>query len=211
MKTFLILNGPAGSGKGTLAMNLINHGFHIIGAGEELRNYIKNADKNDPLRLRLEHKINFGLNVDTNDLYSIIEKKIHSINGRIIGDGIVRTEDQAEWLVNYVDSNKQLVHFINLTCPTDVLVDRLSNRFFVPNSPHPYPSYGAANVACKNGEIPICRKDDKPELIKNRLDEYQQNIDVILGIIDNKEHINIHNIDTQDTPDAIKNKVLALI
>jgi adenylate kinase family enzyme len=211
LKTFLVLNGPAGSGKGTLAMNLQKHGFQIIGAGEELRNYIKNAAKDDPLRIRIERKVNLGLNADTKDLYSIIEKKIHSLTGRIIGDGIIRTQDQAQWLVNYVNTQQQKVHFINLVCPVEILVERLSNRFFIPDSPHPYPSYGAAYIDCKNGQIPIVRKDDKPEAIKNRLNEYQQNIDKIMQTLINQTHIMVHDIMTHDTPEKVQDAVLEAI
>ncbi len=207
----MVLNGPAGSGKGTLAMNLEKQGFQIIGAGEELRKYISNADPNDPLRIRIENKVNQGLNADTKDLYSIIESKIHSLTGRIIGDGIIRTHDQAQWLTNYANTEQQLVHFINLVCPIELLLERLSNRFFVPNCPHPYPSYDAAFVDCKIGEIPIVRNDDKPEAIKNRFDQYQQNIDKIMDTIIDNPNIKIHHIQTHGTPKKIQDSVLAAI
>jgi adenylate kinase family enzyme len=206
-----VLNGPAGSGKGTLACNLEKQGFTIIGAGEELRKYIATADKRDSLRIRIEKKVNQGLNADTKDLYSIIEKKIHTLTGRILGDGIIRTQDQAEWLVNYVNSNCQIVHFVNLVAPFDILLERLSNRFFIPNSPHPYPSYGAAYAECKNGEIPIVRKDDNPEAIKNRFAQYQENIDIIMDTIVGSNFIKIHNIQTHDTPEKVLNAVNKVI
>jgi adenylate kinase family enzyme len=207
LKTFLVLNGPAGSGKGTLACNLEKQGFQIIGAGEELRKYIATADKNDPLKIRIERKVNQGLNADTKDLYSIIEKKINDLTGRVLGDGIIRTEDQADWLVNYVQTNAQIVHFINLVAPIELLLERLSSRFFVPNSPHPYPSYGAAYLDCKNGEIPIVRKDDTPDAIKNRFTQYQENIDKIMNKIVPHDFIKIHQINTDDTPENILGKV----
>ena len=81
----------------------------------------------------------------------------------------------------------------------------------MPNCPHPYPSYDAAFVDCKIGEIPIVRNDDKPEAIKNRFDQYQQNIDKIMDTIIDNPNIKIHHIQTHGKPKKIQDSVLAAI
>jgi adenylate kinase len=208
----IILNGPAGCGKGTIANSLKSrYGFKIIGAGEELRAYIKDAPDTCPLKSRIQARMSQGLNVDTKDLYQIIEQKLTSTPGKLIGDGVVRAIDQAMWLRDFANKTQKLIHFVNLTCPIEVLIARLSSRYFVPGDQMPYSSYDEAMINCPVGVTPITRDDDKPDVVKARLKLYEENVKPILDILHRCDRVLVDNIDANRSPEVVLNEIVNII
>ena len=204
----VILHGPAGSGKGTVAKELVKLDYYLIGAGDEIRDYIKSANIDDDKAIRMQNKLDQGLHVDTTDLLSIVEQKLLDLKGfKVLGDGLVREKDQALWLHAYATLYQESVTFINLTIEYDVIAQRLKNRYFIPSNPFPYSSYQAAFVNCKNGEVPYTRSDDFSEAIKSRFDQHTNKLSGIKEVCRSSKYINFYDINANQSPDNVLNDI----
>ena len=97
----IVLLGPPGSGKGTIARMLnAKYGYTIIGTGKILRSEIEKGTK---LGKESEEFMKAGKLFPDEFMAKIIAKKIDSIrNGKgLVFDGYPRTIKQAEFLDTY--------------------------------------------------------------------------------------------------------------
>jgi adenylate kinase family enzyme len=204
MSQFVVLHGPAGSGKGTVSKALVELQYNLIGAGEEIRQYIATNGLDDPLAARMNERLSHGLNVDTLDLYEVVEKKINNLNGqKILGDGLVREADQALWLVQFSQRSEIVSKFINLIAPFDVIRERLLNRYFVPGNPFPYMSYEAALIDCPANVEPTMRSDDNLEAIQSRFQQYQEKLEPIKSVILKSPNVEYIEINADKSPEEV--------
>tara|TARA_Y100000310_G_scaffold342443_1_gene445729 strand:+ start:116 stop:730 length:615 start_codon:yes stop_codon:yes gene_type:complete len=174
----LIIFGPPGIGKGTTSSRLskklkIPH----IATGDILREEAKKPGN------KLKRFMDKGLLVPDQIVSDTILKKISSKeckNGYIL-DGFPRTLNQAQFLK---DSNVKFNHIINLSAPNKVIIQRLTGRLICPKDNQ---IYHIENLPPKKpGICDICnspliqRKDDTPDVIKERLEVYKKNTKPIL-------------------------------
>ncbi len=212
MSQFVVLHGAAGSGKGTISKALVQLDYNLIGAGEEIRQYIATNGLEDQLAFRMHQKLAVGLNVETADLFEVIEKKIIALTGQnILGDGLVRESDQASWLANFSEQSEAATKFINLVAPFDVLNERLLNRYFVPGNPFPFLSYEDALSECQEGVTPIARQDDNPDAIQSRFRQYEEKLQPIIEIISSSPNIEYIEIDANNPPHTVLSDVILAI
>ena len=204
-KLLYILYGPPGAGKGTISKYFEKNGYNVVGSGDELRKYILNAPVDDPLRKSIENELNNGRLVKTADLFQVVKSKLDKLKGeKILGDGLVRNQDQAVWLINYAKVSNIHVKFINLFTTFEVVEKRLKNRHFVPGNSTPFANYNIALENCKSGQTPVKRGDDCIEIIKTRFKEYESNLPLILSLIDiAPEYITLKTVDADNTPDEV--------
>lgn len=184
MSNFFVLHGPPGAGKGTMAQFFAKEGYNVIGAGDELRTYIATAPETDRVRMSIKAELDQGKLVKTSDLLFVIEAKIKSLLTQpVLGDGIIRVGDQAQWLVDFVKEVGTQVNFVHLHTDYEVIEERLLNRFFVPGQTKPYPSFDAAMCECLEGQVPFQRSDDCIAQMKQRYIDYLSNLDPILDVL----------------------------
>ena len=176
----LILMGPPGAGKGTQGEILEKKlGISTISTGLMLRTAIKEQTEVGKLA---EKYINEGKLVPDEVMVSIVKERLAKPDCEkgFILDGFPRTTAQAEALDNAgVDIDKVLL----LEVDDDKIVERLSSRRECSKCGVPYNiiSKKPANEGiCDNcgGEL-ICRKDDIPETIQNRLNVYHEQTEPI--------------------------------
>ena len=172
--------GPPGAGKGTQGEILEKKlGISTISTGLMLRTAIKEQTEVGKLA---EKYINEGKLVPDEVMVSIVKERLAKPDCEkgFILDGFPRTTAQAEALDNAgVDIDKVLL----LEVDDDKIVERLSSRRECSKCGVPYNiiSKKPANEGiCDNcgGEL-ICRKDDIPETIQNRLNVYHEQTEPI--------------------------------
>ena len=167
--------GPPGAGKGTQGEILEKKlGISTISTGLMLRTAIKEQTEVGKLA---EKYINEGKLVPDEVMVSIVKERLAKPDCEkgFILDGFPRTTAQAEALDNAgVDIDKVLL----LEVDDDKIVERLSSRRECSKCGVPYNIISkkpAKEGICDNcgGEL-ICRKDDIPETIQNRLNVYHE-------------------------------------
>ena len=148
----LLLIGPPGAGKGTQAAQLAQH-FEIpaISTGDIFRENIRNQT---PLGVEAQAFMDRGEYVPDTLTNALVRDRLNKEDAQrgFLLDGYPRTIDQVSEL-DYIllESGKKLDVVVQLTADGDELLRRLSGR------------------ALEQG-----RSDDTPEVIKRRLDVYDE-------------------------------------
>ncbi len=170
----LILLGPPGGGKGTVAKRLqVEFNIPVISTGVILREAV---DKKSKLGIEVENIMSKGGLVPDHIILEIIKERIKQEDCRngYIFDGFPRNIEQENSLEKL---NKELNEYIDYVfyfeIPFDEIVKRLSNRRVCKKCSTNYNL--SFNPPEKDNTCDICggelyqREDDKEETIKNRL------------------------------------------
>lgn len=172
----VILGGP-GAGKGTQAMNLSAvHNVPHISTGDIFRS---NINKDTNLGRKAREFIDKGLLVPDDVTIPIVKERLlepDCQNGFIL-DGFPRTIEQAEKLDAILeDMEVKLDKVLNIYVPDDVIVKRMSGRRICPKCRVNFHTKYKPTVEegiCDNCKSKLVqRKDDKEEIVKQRLETY---------------------------------------
>jgi adenylate kinase len=180
--------GAPGSGKGTLAKNLTTDlGYVHLSTGDILRAEIK---KESELGKKVKAVLDAGQLVDDNLMQELLKANTDINNNNYIFDGYPRTLSQANFLNDDL-LNGQVVTAVFLNLDEQQLVNRLVNRRICSSCGEIY------NIVTKNtrkegvcdncgGEV-VQRKDDKEEVIRDRLTVYNKEISAVIDFYKEKE------------------------
>ena len=185
MKKNIILVGPPGAGKGSVAKKLISLGLAHISTGDMFREAMKQGT---PLGKLAESYINKGDLVPDEVTIGLVKERLSQpdcANGYLL-DGFPRTIPQAEALENLTkEINRPIEAVINLDCDEETLIKRISGRRVCRVCGTPY---HIVNVKPKvEGVCDVCggelyqRKDDNEDALKVRLRHYVQDTEPLLS------------------------------
>lgn len=178
MKRILIFLGIPGSGKGTQARLLVERfGYVHISTGDLLRRLEKDstADLRD---LEMLQAMKEGKLVSNELIYKLVFREIetqYKAGNKIILDGAIRNLEQAQALQAFLDTHgmHQDIAAVEFHIDDELSFLRLSRRTMCdacgdikPYAPH------IEELACSKcgGHITV-RKDDHPEIIKQRIED----------------------------------------
>ena len=206
----IVLLGPPGAGKGTVAEVLAEKGYTHVSTGQLLREQIQQGTQ---LGLEAKTLMDKGAFVPDDVVVGMIRSLLEDANPnqKFLFDGFPRTLSQAEKLDELLESlNGTLGEVILLECPDSVVVERLSGRrtcekcgtiyHIKYNSPE---TLGVCNL---DGAPLLQRPDDKEETIKNRLSVYQTQTAPLVNYY--QSHGLIHTIDATQPIQNVREAVL---
>ncbi|MDA3885947.1 MAG: adenylate kinase [Candidatus Delongbacteria bacterium] len=175
---FLLLGAP-GSGKGSQAELLEKeYGIIQVSTGDLLRDAVSN---NTEIGIKAKVKMEKGELVRNECVLEILEERIkqHDCDNGIIFDGFPRNIEQTKLLEDLLEKRgKKLNLVINIQVPFEVIIARLNSRRVCRDCGKGYNmiSNPPKENRCEScsGAITI-REDDKEEVVRHRLDVYNEN------------------------------------
>ncbi len=208
----LIFLGAPGAGKGTLAALLAAHdGLVHISTGAILREEIKAGSD---LGKEANDYVKTGQLVPESLINSMLEKRLQQgdLTGGYILDGYPRTLEQAHFLDQLLAKlETPLDRVVLVDVPQDLIIKRLSSRLTCPNCGAIYnllqqpPQKEGICDHCKSGLI--VREDDKEEVIRHRLEVYEENTKPLIDYYAKKQLL--LKVDNSASPQLALDNLLA--
>jgi adenylate kinase len=210
----LILLGPPGSGKGTQGERLAED-FRLpyYATGDILRAAVR--DETEIGRQAKEY-MDRGDLVPDEVIIGVISERVEGseADDGFILDGFPRTTRQAEALDEEMQRlGRDLSAAILIDVPEEEVVRRLGGRRTCIDNGHifhvdfdPPKEEGLCDIC--GGKL-VVRDDDKPEVIRNRLAQYEQKTAPLVDYYENKGILK--HVDGAHTPDEVSEKIRAIL
>jgi len=210
----LILFGPPGAGKGTQAARL-QEDFRLpyVATGDILRAAVKEGSE---LGMKAKGFMDRGALVPDELLIDLVVDRIGADDARdgFILDGFPRTRAQADALGEAFERlGRRITAVLLFDVPDDVLVSRISGRrvsvktgrvYHVESDPPKHE--GRCDV---DGSRLVQRDDDKPEVVKERLEVYHEQTEPLVSYYD--ERGLLRRIDGTRSPIEVHDHVRAVL
>ena len=209
----LILLGPPGSGKGTQGERL-QEDFDLpyYATGDILRAAVR---EDTEIGRQAKEYMDRGDFVPDDVIVGVIAERIalkEAEDGFIL-DGFPRTQVQAEALAKKLEElGRQVSIAILIDVDDEEVVRRLGGRRTCPNGHifhvefDPPEKEGVCDVC---GEPLEVRDDDKPEVIRNRLDQYHEKTEPLIAYYEDQGLLK--RVDGDKPPEEVTDRIRALL
>jgi len=200
----IILLGPPGAGKGTLAESLKDEtDFIHVSTGDMLRAAIK---AESPVGLEAKAFMEKGELVPDSVILGIIKERIAQAadDARFMFDGFPRTLEQAKGLDQLLtEIGGTLLNVVNMSVPDDILIRRLSGRRICKTCGAVYHMVNVPpkteGICDNDGAELYQRPDDNEETVRNRLSVYENQTAPLISYY--REQGLILDVDASITPE----------
>ncbi|MBD66768.1 MAG: adenylate kinase [Halobacteriovoraceae bacterium] len=185
MKNLVLLGAP-GSGKGTQSAKLVaEKGYTHISTGNLLRAEIA---KESELGIKVKEVMESGQLVSDDLVVELLKANLDLDNSAYIFDGYPRNIEQAKTLNSILEGYPSLAVYFELD--TDKLVERLTNRRVTKDGKHIYNLVTnppkVSGVCDVSGEPLVQRDDDKEEVVRSRMEVFENTINPVLDLYESK-------------------------
>jgi adenylate kinase len=185
----VILLGPPGAGKGTQAVRMAERfGVPQVSTGDLLRFAV--AWETEP-GIEARRYMEAGELVPDDIVLELIRLRLSQQDAQkgFLLDGFPRNRAQAEALDKMLSEiGQSLDAAVALSAPDDLIVRRLSSRASCPTCGRTYnleTSSPATSGICDEDGMPLFqRDDDRPEVIRRRLDVYREQTEPLIEYYD---------------------------
>jgi adenylate kinase len=202
----IVLLGPPGAGKGTVAGALTEHGYTHVSTGQLLRAEIR---METPLGIEAKKMIDGGCFVPDEVVVGIIRGLLENAepDQKFLFDGFPRNLSQAQQLDALFDSlDGELSDTILLECPDKVIVERLSGRRTCNTCGTVYHTvYNPPknnNLCDWDGSELQQRPDDRKETVQKRLDIYAEHTAPLIEYYEQKNMV--HRLDASQSIEEVR-------
>jgi adenylate kinase len=189
----IILFGPPGAGKGTIAAQIkeIIPNIAHISTGDIFRENVKESTK---LGKRAKKFMDKGVLIPDEIVIDMVKarlKKEDVLNNGFILDGFPRTLDQAKAL----EKIAKIDFLLLLEVPSDIIIKRILGRYSCNNCGQIYNKFFLPprnQGICDKCGAPIKfeqRTDDNEETLRKRLEVYENNAKPIIEFYSNQEKV----------------------
>jgi len=210
----IALLGPPGSGKGTQAARICQtFSLPYLSSGDILR---AERDSDSARGRKIKEFMNSGLLVPDELTLELIRDKVSALQGGFLLDGFPRTLPQAEALNKLLfDLRRPLELVLNFSVAPSLLAKRFEGRRLCSNAKcaatyHVESLKPKKDGVCdKCGSPLIIRADDKPEVVKQRIETYEKQTAPLIKFYG--ELGNFKTIDAAGSIDDVTKTVLAKI
>jgi len=209
----LVLLGPPGSGKGTQGERLQQDlELPYYATGDILRAAVRDATE---LGRKAKEYMDRGDLVPDEVIVGVIAERVSGSEAEdgFILDGFPRTTVQAEALDSEVNRlGRELTATIFIDVSDEEVVRRLGGRRTCANGHifhvefDPPEREGICDVC---GEELVVRDDDKPDVIRNRLERYHAETEPLVAYYDDRGLL--HRIDGSAAPDEVSESIRATL
>jgi adenylate kinase len=211
----LILLGPPGSGKGTQGERL-QEDFRLpyYATGDILRAAVKEGTE---IGKQDKEFMDRGDLVPDEVIIGVIAERLQqdeAADGFIL-DGFPRTVPQAEALDKKMkELKREMTAAVLIDVSEDEIVRRLGGRRTCEENPghiyhvefDPPKEEGVCDI---DGGKLLIRDDDKPEVIKNRLAQYREKTEPLVGYYEDRGILN--HVDGSQTPDEVEEAIHGIL
>lgn len=182
----VVLIGPPGCGKGTQAEKICDEfHLHYISTGNLIREEVSHKTT---LGKRVQKILDEGHFVDDPTIIELVSEHIKKMPYNLLFDGFPRTLTQA----NAIEMLTPVTVAINIEVSDEEVIRRISSRWMVElnNEQHTFMNKTLAEeYVKKNGGQIFQRHDDKPEVIKERLEVYHKLTEPIISFYGTKHKL----------------------
>jgi adenylate kinase len=182
----LILFGSPGSGKGTQSKFLVDWlGIPQISTGDMLREHIRTGDS---IGAAITEKMKAGSLVPDELVNQLVFERIQQSDCErgFILDGYPRTLAQAREMMRVLEARCVEGVAIHLVVDYNIIISRISGRRVCPKCgtlynavSHPPKIDGVCDL---DGTALVVREDDKEEVVRRRLDQYESQTQPVIEL-----------------------------
>ncbi len=174
----IVLFGSPGSGKGTQSKYLVRWlGIPQISTGDMLREHVRLGT---PVGKVVEARMKAGALVPDRLVNELVFDRIRKpdCQGGFILDGYPRTPEQATEMMRVLAASDTTEVVIHLVVDYNVIISRMAGRRVCPKCGTLYNAISnrpAKEGVCDlDGEALVVREDDRPDVVRERLKEYEE-------------------------------------